>query len=193
MVPGKFFIKNLNQLCASLTTDELTELRLFYHKFPDIIAVSDSDNQIFYLDSKSEHSPNLSQLISEKGSIRALTSSVDHSQYSLTRFLLEQGGNPNLLDNHGDLALNLAVLHGNNKLVELLLNFGADCNLSDSEGNTPLIIAAQRGRLTIAKLLLAHQSEVGRSDLQGRTAINWAKIKNHSQMIKLLSSVKSEQ
>ncbi len=63
---------------------------------------------------------------------------VGHAE--IVRFLLDNGGDPNLQDKYGDTALTLACLSGHAGCVRILLQRGADRNITNDAGDTPLTL-----------------------------------------------------
>jgi hypothetical protein len=84
--------------------------------------------------------------------------------------LLEQGANPNTVDNAGWSPLHEASIAGRVDIVKLLLDFGASPNLHAQEENlTPLHDAASNGFVEVVRLLVAHGANVQAKNSQGLT------------------------
>ena len=77
----------------------------------------------------------------------------------IVRLLLENGSNPNIIDNDGRSALMAASLKGYTETVQLLLEAGADPNIIATIGVTALMIASQYGNSEVVKLLLARHAD----------------------------------
>ena len=54
-----------------------------------------------------------------------------------TDFFLENGANPNALDNYNRTPLHYASMHNNPNAVKVLLKAGADITIKDGSDNTP--------------------------------------------------------
>jgi hypothetical protein len=71
--------------------------------------------------------------------------------------------NPDLKDNNGTTALQIAALQGDLKIVQALLRAGADPNLANNDGITPLTLAAENNHRAVVTELLKH----GADDFKG--------------------------
>lgn len=67
-------------------------------------------------------------------------------EFTLVRFLLELGANPNERDSKGRTPVMNAALNGNIEGAKILLGAGADPNLNATDGNTALTFAMPTGR-----------------------------------------------
>lgn len=72
-----------------------------------------------------------------------------------TEFLLNQGVNPNAMDNQGCTPLLLACTRHIPEIVQLLISHKADVNLADDDGVTPIMAAAGEGDLAVVRALAA--------------------------------------
>ncbi|MFM9827678.1 MAG: ankyrin repeat domain-containing protein [Sphingomonas sp.] len=88
-----------------------------------------------------------------------------------TRFLLQQGANPNLRDKRGNTPLMVAVTAGATDLVAIFIAAKANVDLANDSGETPLIRAVQLRSLPMVRELLAAGADADRADsLAGRSA-----------------------
>ncbi|MCJ1389673.1 hypothetical protein MMC18_002530 [Xylographa bjoerkii] len=72
----------------------------------------------------------------------------------ITKFLLELGADPNLLDIEGKGPLHQAALYNNTKTLKLLLEHGVDPTIEDRFGYTPLLSAIKYKSTDTASILL---------------------------------------
>ncbi|XP_026685165.1 ankyrin repeat domain-containing protein 50-like [Diaphorina citri] len=91
-----------------------------------------------------------------------------------------------LVDKHGQTALNVAAHQGFVDAVQILLEAGANINHTDCEGWTPLRSASWGGHSAVVKLLLQSGADVNCSDMGGRTALRAAAWGGHLEVVKLL-------
>ncbi|KAJ4287288.1 hypothetical protein N0V90_012686 [Kalmusia sp. IMI 367209] len=129
-------------------------------------------------------------------------SSIHHAlsyhQYEVAEYLLEQGGDPNILDESGGgfndsyaiSALQCASQHGNSELVKKLLSKGANVNASPTRasGATALQYGAISGRFDIVHLLLEAGADINAPPAlyNGRTAIEGAAEHGRLDMVSFL-------
>ncbi|MCJ1316835.1 hypothetical protein MMC15_002156 [Xylographa vitiligo] len=73
---------------------------------------------------------------------------------NITKFLLELGADPNLLNKEGRGPLHEAALHNHTKTLKLLLKHGADPTTADQLGYTPLLSAIKYKSRDTASILL---------------------------------------
>jgi len=91
-----------------------------------------------------------------------------------TRFLIQQGANPNIRDNKGVTPLVLATQNGFTDGVQVLIDAGAMVDIANSTGETPLIAAVHRRDVGMMRLLLKAGADPDRADSSGRTARDYA-------------------
>lgn len=77
-----------------------------------------------------------------------------NGQLEMTRVLLENGGDPQLANDMGQIPLAGAAFKGNTEMAHLLIEHGADVNARMADGKTPLMFAAMFDRVEIIDLLL---------------------------------------
>ena len=109
--------------------------------------------------------------------------------------LLEYGANPNLKDDSGRTALDIAILWCMPDIVKLLLIYGADPNLRDAKGITPLmktaILGIQDARPTNDKLqiimhLIDAGAKINAQAPNGKTALMYAVGNSRIEIVELL-------
>lgn len=107
-------------------------------------------------------------------------------------YLLANGADPNIQNEHGLTALHLAARDGYTAAVHVLLDAGANSNIVDKAGMTPLMYAVLKNKnndhLETIKLLIAYGAQVGTVNNQGKTALSYAQAKHDDTVIKLLKS-----
>ena len=73
----------------------------------------------------------------------------------MARLLIENGANPNLINDDNDTPLHWAAREGQKELLVILLAHGAKVNAVDKDGWTPLRWAEAQGHDNIARILVA--------------------------------------
>jgi ankyrin repeat protein len=91
-----------------------------------------------------------------------------------TRWLLQEGANPNIADNRGRTPLIAATEIGFIEGVEALLRRGAQVDVASSTGETPLISAVLTRNVELMEVLLAGGADPDRTDNTGRSARDYA-------------------
>eukprot|EP00931_Biecheleriopsis_adriatica_P117954 TRINITY_DN93426_c0_g1_i1.p1 TRINITY_DN93426_c0_g1~~TRINITY_DN93426_c0_g1_i1.p1 ORF type:complete len:228 (-),score=53.82 TRINITY_DN93426_c0_g1_i1:58-741(-) len=94
--------------------------------------------------------------------------------------LLNDGEDPNSVDDLGMSALHCAAKKGDVQIVSLLLDRGADANLRAAActGEVPLHYACKYGHEQIVQMLLRWNADASIATQDGRTAMDYAKEKN---------------
>ncbi|MGB3166807.1 MAG: ankyrin repeat domain-containing protein [Alteraurantiacibacter sp.] len=92
-----------------------------------------------------------------------------------TRWLLQEGANPNVADNRGRTPLMAAIDSGFLEAVEVLLNKGAQVDTPNRAGETPLITAVLGRNTDLLTLLLENGANPDRTDNTGRSARDHAR------------------
>ncbi|XP_073985983.1 ankyrin repeat domain-containing protein 16-like isoform X2 [Rhodnius prolixus] len=82
---------------------------------------------------------------------------AEHCHYACVEYLLEKGGNPNLLSNN-KTPLMLCSEKGLLDMVKILLKHGADVNLTNSERITAIQLADEKNHAQIVTVLKIHGS-----------------------------------
>lgn len=105
---------------------------------------------------------------------------IETGTYEQLKNLLEQGVDPNQLNDEGKTPLIKALFEANNfKKAELLIEYGADINGKDGKGITPLMYASYKDKyIDIVKFLIKHKVDVNEGSLNGWTPLALAAIYN---------------
>ena len=121
---------------------------------------------------------------------------IDVKQECL-RLLLEYGADPNLRDNSGRTALEIAILWCMPDIVKLLFVHGADPNLRDARDLTPLMKTAILGikdarpikdKLQIIMHSIDSGAEIDAISREGKTALMYATGNSRIEIVELLIS-----
>jgi len=91
-----------------------------------------------------------------------------------TRWLLQEGANPNIADAHGATPLIRAVEIGYLEGVQALVDGGANVDIANRTGETPLIAAVHTSNLELMEVLLRAGADPDRTDNAGRSARMYA-------------------
>lgn len=101
--------------------------------------------------------------------------------------LLEDGGNPNIVDCLGWSPLLLGVAEGHEKILDLCLEYGANVNQSNTLGRTALMFASRYGYIDMVKKLLLHGATVNIIDHnRSLTPLMAAVLSGHKDVVELL-------
>jgi ankyrin repeat protein len=103
-----------------------------------------------------------------------LLAAVANGSEELTRWMLEQGYNPNVKELLTGSALAYAVKENDAAIFALLLDKGADPNLADEDGVTPLMLAAQESHLAMVQTLIQRKADVNARDKTYKTPLLYA-------------------
>lgn len=104
--------------------------------------------------------------------------------------LLEDGEDPNVMNEVGDSALLVAIVNEQIDIIPLLLEYGADPNLQDESGWTPLMSAVMTENLEIGKLLLDAGADPMLVDENDMSAIDHSKEITSKEYEELLNTYK---
>lgn len=110
---------------------------------------------------------------------------LENGNFSKIRHKLEEGANPNTVDQNGASLLWRAASKGNVRLVRLLLSYGADPNLKDLSGKTPLYWPASNGYVSVVRVLVAYGADPNHSGGED-SAIEWAIANHHIAVVRIL-------
>lgn len=116
---------------------------------------------------------------------------VDNDQETVEQ-LLNDGSDPNTMNEFGESALMIALMNERPKFVPILLENGADPNHQDDYGWTPLMSAVVAGDLESGKLLLESGADPMLKDSDGMSAIDYANDYDDQEFIQLLESYTSD-
>lgn len=92
-----------------------------------------------------------------------------------TRWLLQEGANPNIADRNGVTPLITAIQLNFIDGVEALLEGGAQVDIANRTGETPLIFAVHARNIDLIEVLLEAGADPDRSDNAGRSARDYAR------------------
>ncbi len=99
---------------------------------------------------------------------------VGRRDITWTRWLLQEGANPNIADNRGRTPLIAATETGFLEGVEALLARGAQVDVANATGETPLISAVLVRNIELMEILLRGGADPDRTDNTGRSARDYA-------------------
>ncbi|WP_338242961.1 ankyrin repeat domain-containing protein [Aurantiacibacter hainanensis] len=91
-----------------------------------------------------------------------------------TKFLLQEGANPNIADNRGRTPLIAAAQIGFVEGVQALVDAGARLDIANETGETPLIAAVHARNIPLIEVLVKAGADPDRADNAGRTARDYA-------------------
>ncbi|HEX9462783.1 MAG TPA: ankyrin repeat domain-containing protein [Alphaproteobacteria bacterium] len=115
-----------------------------------------------------------------------LADAAAHGDFDKFHAAMLKGESPNIVDNDGRTALELAVINEHLDIVEEMIKYKVNCNARDREGNTALMLAAQRGFEQIAILLIRANTTVNLDNREGLTALTLAAQNGHLRVVELL-------
>lgn len=101
-----------------------------------------------------------------------LHNGVESGQLSSTRFLLQNGANPDIQDRSGATPLHSAAQLGRRDLMGELLSFGANLNGRDNQLQNALFYAVRGDQFEAARFLILEGIDTGRTDSEGRTPLH---------------------
>jgi len=99
---------------------------------------------------------------------------VERRDVTWTKFLLQEGANPNIADNRGRTPLILAAQLGFVEGVQALVDAGARLDVGNETGETPLIAAVHARNIELIEVLVGAGADPDRADNAGRTARDYA-------------------
>lgn len=109
-----------------------------------------------------------------------LIAAVQEGDFTNTVILLDQGMNPNIVEDR-TTPLMLAARAGDFKMARVLIAFGADVNLRNDEGTTPLMLASRYGHTEVVELLLKEGADTSLRNSKGYTSLDLARMFRHEQ------------
>jgi len=93
--------------------------------------------------------------------------------------LLENGMDPNLADDTGNVPLFYSCMHAQASIMLVLLEFGANPNAKCNLGRTAIHHAAAKGSVTCISLLVQEGADINARDDKGLTALEVAEFKKN--------------
>ena len=123
-----------------------------------------------------------------------LLAAIGNRDLTWTRFLLQEGANPNVASRDGETPLIAAARLGFEDAVDALLRRGAEVDASNRLGETPLIVAVQRRHKSIVKELLEKGANPDQADTAaGYSARDYARRDSRARdILALMESDESE-
>jgi ankyrin repeat protein len=105
-------------------------------------------------------------------------------------YLLARGARPDLADNQGNTALNVAAQLGWVEGAESLIARRANVNVANGRGETPLIMAVHRRDAAMVRLLMSHGANPSWTDsAAGLSALDYARRDTRAtQILRLLQA-----
>ena len=132
-------------------------------------------------------------LSSQSKRLSVISESLDATDITEIRTLLEAGSDVDVRNKYGVTPLWIASQKGHTGIVKLLLEAKADVNAArKTNGVTPLFMASQNGHTEVVKLLLAAKADVNAADQGGVTPLWIAVKKGRTEIVRLLLDAKAE-
>ncbi len=92
----------------------------------------------------------------------------------MTRVLLENGADPQIANDMGQIPLVGAAFKGNSAMTRVLIENGADVNARMADGKTALMFAAMFDKVEIIDILLENGADAFLQTSDGLTAVSLA-------------------
>jgi ankyrin repeat protein len=105
--------------------------------------------------------------------------SVDGYLEKLKDFL-ENDGDPNITDIHGNTLLHMAVKYNQVRIVWLLMRKGIRLNVQNNIGDTALHLACKKGYSHIIEEIYRRGAKVHIKNNEGKIALSYLNAKQHS-------------
>ncbi|KLE34922.1 ankyrin [Aurantiacibacter luteus] len=102
---------------------------------------------------------------------------VDRRDLTWTRWLLQEGANPNIADNRGRTPLIAAAEIGFLEGVQALIDGGARVDVANQTGETPLIAAVHARNTQLLEILIRAGADPDWADNTGRSAREYAAMR----------------
>jgi len=122
----------------------------------------------------------------------ALHVACRNNKVDVIRVLLENGADPNSVDDFGQTPLIELMLMENDgnvtAAIELLLEHGADINAKDSEDTTALMFACLSNNKNAVDVLLENRADIHLRDFMGRTALQIAQEKGNGEIVEAIEA-----
>lgn len=162
-----------------------------------------ASSAIIYADSKGH--TDIVKVLKEKGAkdsdLVMIMNAVRTGQPDVVKKLLNDGMDPNIIDNHNESPLMVATRAGFDEVVKVLLEFHANPNIIHvvapgddgiefdvkyRRGMTALMYAAEDNQYGIMKLLLEYGADLNTTDAEGKTPLIFMAKANSLEMVKIL-------
>lgn len=121
--------------------------------------------------------------------VELLEASIDNGELDINVLItyLNQGGDPNYIDEEKGTLLRFCIIYGRSDMVQLLIERGANVNLRDNFGTTPLHVACGSNKPDIVNLLLDAGADINAFDNDNEsTATPIFLVEGNYELIKLL-------
>lgn len=112
---------------------------------------------------------------------------IKSQDFQMVKKLLEAGINPNIKNNDGQTALQLAIKAGDENIVRELLKHGVNVNDQDLFKQTALHYAVQQGKVEAISALIDNNTDVDIQDITGQTALHYATLEGNVEAIGVLA------
>ena len=153
----------------------------------------------------------------------ALTYAASEGDVPMVKWLLDNGADPDILNDAKETALHYATYNNSLDIVELLIEHGceldypknspliwamrrdlqemthlmikggANLNQQDDEGDTPLMLAAEAGRKEIVRMLIDGGADISLKNKLGETAEDLAREDEHTEIVAMFEAVHEQQ
>jgi ankyrin repeat protein len=122
----------------------------------------------------------------------ALHVACRNNKVDVIRVLLENGADPNSVDDFGQTPLIELMLMENDgnvsAAIELLLEHGADINAKDDEDTTALMYACLSKNKNAVDVLLENRADIHLRDNTGKTALQIAQDKGNADIVEAIEA-----
>lgn len=116
----------------------------------------------------------------------ALFDAIDDGRSDLIEDFLENGADPNSVNDEGKTVIIQAILQMDYDSLEMLLEYGADPNKPDTRGNSPLSVAVKESDSDAVKILLDYGADPNATDENGKSAIRLARENDLDDAVDML-------
>ena len=117
----------------------------------------------------------------------AIIIATDMQSQRLTKFLLENGANPDAgILGTDETALMRRADVGDLEAIRLLVEFGADVNNVNNTGETALMRAIRSRKVRVIRGLIELGADIEKTDYTGRSSLDYAEETRSSRIIKIV-------
>ena len=117
----------------------------------------------------------------------ALHLATNENRISSVNYLLKQAGcPPDVEDNTGGTALNIAIINKNVEMCKELISLGANVNHVNKNGVVPILTAAFIGYIHVVEELIRNGAEVDKVSREYGSALHQAASGGHTDVVKIL-------
>lgn len=155
--------------------------------------VNDIDQGVFFIESVTNNTVELAELIEELGSNLILHNLINKKREThLIKLLLRLGANPEGMDKYGTSALSRATILGRLDVMKLLLATGVDVDQRNSDDSTSLIKACFHSGFDEIKFLIENGANVNAVDQKLHTPLLESAYHKSFDSFKLLIDHKAD-